>query len=60
MPKVVGFEAYETIGIGLPNVYRCHQCERLVHCFYPHESRICYECAKREPRYEKLQAKAEG
>lgn len=51
--RVQGFEAYEEIAIGLPNIYQCKNCGRLIHCMHAPEDGICGECAGVERPYEK-------
>lgn len=52
--KTIAFEMYEEIGIGLPNMYQCRQCKRLINCMHPPEGHVCHWCAGVPNDYEKV------
>ena len=54
-----GFEAYETIRIGLINVTRCKPCGRLIH-FNGFRPRICTTCGKHTDIVRELRDLLEG
>jgi hypothetical protein len=56
MTKPRGFTCYETIRVGLPNLYECAQCFRLVDCMHAPEPPICPICrGESEAPFEKVQ-----
>lgn len=42
--KKIGFSVEEEIAIGLPNVFKCEKCGRLVNCFHPPDPPVCLAC----------------
>ena len=54
MTKTISFQVFEDIGIGLPNIYRCTQCKRLINCMHPPEGEVCSWCSGVTNEYEQL------
>ena len=48
MKGMKGFEAWETIAIGLPHVFQCKRCRHLWHCLHAPENDICQGCVSGE------------
>ena len=55
-----GFTATETIVVGLINCYQCPDCQRVVDCLTPPESKRCPECRGEEPHFEKVRPNQTG